>query len=121
MPKLVLILLERPSRLTETQLDKLSDILINTGTLFFGALVVPSFIPGIDRPLFQDVSIRARNQFHLLVISSFDCKEDKIMNFNQTDIGLLLFYIAGGIWTLIVLLIALPTLYKGPRGSESKK
>jgi len=36
------------------------------------------------------------------------------MSFNQTDIGLLLFYIAGGIAGIILLLIALPTLYKGP-------
>lgn len=50
MSKLVLILLERPFRLTETQLDKLSDILINIGILFFGAMVVPFFISGVDKP-----------------------------------------------------------------------
>lgn len=43
------------------------------------------------------------------------------MNFNQTDIGLLLFYIAGGVIGIILLLIALPTLYKGPIDSDSKK
>lgn len=50
MSKLVLILLERPSRLTETQIDKLSDIFINVGVLLFGALVVPFFVPEVDKP-----------------------------------------------------------------------
>lgn len=36
------------------------------------------------------------------------------MNFNQTEIGLLLFYTAGGFLLLSAILLALPTLYKGP-------
>jgi hypothetical protein len=43
------------------------------------------------------------------------------MNFNQTEIGLLLFYIAGGVIGIFFLLLALPTLYKGPADSGSKK
>jgi len=50
MPKLFLILLERPPFLTEAQLDKLADIFINVGTLFFGSTVVPAVIPGLDKP-----------------------------------------------------------------------
>jgi hypothetical protein len=57
MPKLVLILLDRPQRLTKEQLDKLADIFINVGTLFFGSLVVPQFIPGIDKIGFKLVLI----------------------------------------------------------------
>lgn len=36
--------------LTSIQRDKLADIYINVGTLFFGAGVVPYLVPGIDKP-----------------------------------------------------------------------
>ena len=50
MPKLLLILLKRPSIFTSSQLDKLADVFVNIGTLFFGAGVVPYLIPGLDKP-----------------------------------------------------------------------
>jgi len=50
MGKLLLILLDRSPLLTESQLDKLSDVFINVGTLFFGSTVVPYFVPGLDKP-----------------------------------------------------------------------
>ncbi len=50
MPKLLLILLQRPSIFTASQLDKLADVFINIGTLFFGAGVVSYIIPGLDKP-----------------------------------------------------------------------
>lgn len=50
MTKLFFLILDRSPVLTFDQLDKLSDICINAGTLFFGTLVVPYFVPGIDRP-----------------------------------------------------------------------
>lgn len=53
MSRLVLILLDRPSRLTQAQLDKLADVFVNMGTLFFGAMVVPHIVPGIDKPVFR--------------------------------------------------------------------
>jgi len=32
------------------QLDKLADIFINVGTLFFGSFVISIFIPSLDKP-----------------------------------------------------------------------
>jgi len=53
MPKLFLFLLQRPSIFTAPQLDKLADVFINIGTLFFGSAVVPQIIPGLDKPPFD--------------------------------------------------------------------
>lgn len=50
MSKLILILLERSTLLTESQLDKLADVFINIGTLFFGSGVIPYLISGLDKP-----------------------------------------------------------------------
>jgi len=50
MSRLLLILLKRPPLLTPSQLDKLADAFINIGTLFFGAMVVPFFVFGVDKP-----------------------------------------------------------------------
>lgn len=50
MARLLIILLERPSVFTASQLDKLADVLINAGTLFFGSMVIPYLVPGIDKP-----------------------------------------------------------------------
>lgn len=50
MSKLVFILLERPTLLTEPQVDKLADVFINIGTLFFGSGVILYLIPGLDKP-----------------------------------------------------------------------
>ena len=36
--------------LSKTQFDKLSDISIGLGQLFFGSLVVPYVIPSLDKP-----------------------------------------------------------------------
>lgn len=49
MPKLLLILTERPSIFTASQLDKLADVFINIGALFFGSVVVSQIIPGLDK------------------------------------------------------------------------
>lgn len=49
MPKLLLILLQRPSIFTASQLDKLADVFINIGTLFFGAAAVSQIVPGLDK------------------------------------------------------------------------
>ena len=49
MPRLLLILLQRPSIFTASQLDKLADVFINIGTLFFGSVVVPQVVPGLDK------------------------------------------------------------------------
>jgi len=43
------------------------------------------------------------------------------MDFNQTDIGLLIFYNIGGLFLLITLILVLPTLYKGPLKLEEAK
>ena len=37
--------------LSDFQLDKLADVFVNVGTLFFGSGVVPYLIPTIDKPL----------------------------------------------------------------------
>lgn len=50
MKKILLQILDRQPLLTSSQLDKLSDVCINAGTLFFGTLVVPYFVPDIDKP-----------------------------------------------------------------------
>ena len=36
--------------LTKTQFDKLSDLSLGLGQLFFGSLVVPYLIPSLDKP-----------------------------------------------------------------------
>lgn len=40
---------------TDHQLDKLGDVFINIGTLFFGAAIVPVLIPSLDKPLLWSV------------------------------------------------------------------
>ena len=55
MPGLLLILTERPSIFTVAQLDKLADVFINIGTLFFGSAVVSQIIPGLDKLPFDVV------------------------------------------------------------------
>lgn len=50
MTKLLLLILDRRPLLTLSQLDKLSDVCINAGTLLFGTLVLPYFIPSVDKP-----------------------------------------------------------------------
>lgn len=50
MTKLQFLILSRQSLLNGSQLDKLSDIFINVGNLTFGTIVLPYFLPGIDKP-----------------------------------------------------------------------
>ncbi len=42
------------------------------------------------------------------------------MSFNTTDLVLALLYTSGFLFAVIVLFLALPTLYKGPRKSEKR-
>lgn len=39
--------------LSKNQLDKLSDLSLGLGQLFFGSLVVPYIVPSLDRPSFS--------------------------------------------------------------------
>lgn len=50
MTKLLLLFLDRPPIFTSSQLDKLSDIFINAGNLAFGTIVLPYFLPNVDKP-----------------------------------------------------------------------
>lgn len=43
------------------------------------------------------------------------------MEFNQTTIGLLLFYTTGLLLMIFLFLIALPTLIHGPKDSPTRK
>jgi len=43
-------MLARLPILSDFQLDKLADVFVNVGTLFFGSGVVPYLIPTIDKP-----------------------------------------------------------------------
>ena len=49
MPKLVLVLLERPTRLTESQVKVLIDIGVATGQLSTASMVLPFIVPGLDK------------------------------------------------------------------------
>lgn len=49
MSRLVLILLARPSRLTESQLKILADIGVAAGQLTMGVMVLPFIVPGLDK------------------------------------------------------------------------
>lgn len=40
----------KTNRFTKPQLDKLADVCIGLGHLIFGSLVLPFFIPSLDKP-----------------------------------------------------------------------
>ncbi len=49
MPKILLVLLDRPPRLTESQLKVLADIGVAAGQLSAASMILPFVIPGLDK------------------------------------------------------------------------